>query len=659
MPEEGSGAYSWALPVTLSGLLKQARVNALTTEDLAALLKKQGLRDLGNGLPQKWDEAAVKAASSAGQVSKETGYVLLASWNTNDPRDKWGDDTQFWLEARLQQGDRALFDTTQRPPRYYRLADYDAAVRDLAEMVLATVNPGALAKAKESDAWAQRVTLDQVKLLAEAERDVAAGKLVEAGEALSKAQASVQGREGAALAQQRLLEVNEALRKLSPALAQQAEDRAADEVLKRRAARVKEEALDDLTVAEDCRFHDKWREAAPQYFLWVRYVVKQQLMQPGEICPEALRDELKLDEPAVWDKVKASGQEAQWWSSVALALYRGGSGALAAPLAERAEECAKRETDDSARADALEVLAAQAGLRSAFLDEERDLLAAVALHEKHESGSVACAKSYDDLAWMYRVRGDLKQAAEWYETKAMPTWDKLPPEARDLDYARACNGLGSVYYDRYVLGADRADLDLALQWFRQALTLREDLAPGSLECAKSYNNMALTYLARDELDEALTWHMRALAIREKQAPGALDCAQSYSNLGVVCGEKEDYEHAVEWYQKALAIYERLSPGSLECAGVYANLGDATRRSGDADGAVRWYQMAAGIQERLAPGSAFCARTYRSLGDACRKLARTDEALDWYEKAKAIEKLVAGSDTSKAGRDFTARGSIPD
>ena len=123
MPEEGSGAYSWALPVTLSGLLKQARVNALTTEDLAALLKKQGLRDLGNGLPQKWDEAAVKAASSAGQVSKETGYVLLASWNTNDPRDKWGDDTQFWLEARLQQGDRALFDTTQRPPRYYRLAD--------------------------------------------------------------------------------------------------------------------------------------------------------------------------------------------------------------------------------------------------------------------------------------------------------------------------------------------------------------------------------------------------------------------------------------------------------------------------------------------------------------------------------------------------------
>jgi hypothetical protein len=55
-----------------------------------------------------------------------------------------------------------------------------------------------------------------------------------------------------------------------------------------------------------------------------------------------------------------------------------------------------------------------------------------------------------------------------------------------------------------------------------------------------------------------------------------------------------------------------------------------------------------------PGYAF---GLEPLASVLFRLGKTDEALDWYDKAKAIEKRLASSDTSQAGRDFTARGTF--
>ena len=70
---------------------------------------------------------------------------------------------------------------------------------------------------------------------------------------------------------------------------------------------------------------------------------------------------------------------------------------------------------------------------------------------------------------------------------------------------------------------------------------------------------------RDERAKAEDYYRQALAIREQEAPGSLAVASSFNDIGVVAS---DAGKAEEYYRRALAIREETAPGSL---GVAASL----------------------------------------------------------------------------------------
>ena len=633
LPSKGSGLYSWALPVTLGGLLKQAQVEAASAEVLAALLREKKPAGAAGGLPPEWAPDALQAAAQAGQVGKEQGYVLVASWNTAErSQEKWNDDTPFWLVAKLQRGPQVVFDTTRLPreeSKCYRLADYDAAVRDLADMVVQNINPGALDQARRGELWQQRGTLEQVRCLAEAEQDIAAGRLEEARRKLTEAQVSRAGAEGSLAALQLLVEVNAALARQDPGRAgdigRQAEE--AGRALEAHGA--KTQAWAGLSVAEGLRLQGKWPEAAAAYASWIQFLTDENLMQPEECFPEDARAELDARKPRVWERLTTPALEAQWWGTVGLSLYRGVSGALAQPVCAYADQRAAAEPDPAARAAALVTLADQARLRS---DLDRALATyqqALAIQQQLAPDSLDCATVDNRMGTVYADRGDGDHALEWY-LKAVAIRERLAPDT--LDCAASYNNVGTVY-------SGRRDAERALEWYQKALAIRERLTPGSPGCAGTYNNIGALYRRLGDDERAVAQFERALAILEKETPGSRDCSVIYNNLGNVESDRGDMNRALEWYHKALAIRERLTPGSLEGAMVYNNVASTYANHGDYDHALEWHEKALPICERQAPGSTLCALSYSNIGQVYGHKGDFGVAVEWLHKALVIyEKL---------------------
>jgi tetratricopeptide (TPR) repeat protein len=605
LPKNGPGGYSWALPGTLSGLLRLAGVDTMGTEKLAALLKRHGMADLGKGLPDEWKEGEVQAAAEEGQVGKDKGYVLVASWNSQAPSGQWDEETQFWLVAKLQKGEEVVFDTTRLPKEgeFYKLKDYDSAVRDLAEKVVEKVNPKVLEQARQSQEWQQRITLEQVRLLAEAEKDIAAGKLREASAKLEQAQKGARGEEGAWLALRRLMEVNKALSAQDPA-GDKGRGQQMEEVGRRRLAeREKAEAWDRLSIAEGCRLQGKWDEAAEEYFPWVQYLVRQKLMQPEDVYPVGLRQDLKMMDVAVGERVKGCcGLQAEWWGTVGLALYRGVSGDLAQTMLDLARKYTQDEPKEAVRADALLVVARQVELTGDLAGAEVLYQAALKILERVAAGSEKCAVAYTGLGRIYDTRGQS---------------------------------------------------EAALAWHNKALDIR-NAKPGSREWAESANNIAIALLHMGKGDPALGWCNNAREALEAVAPGSLDLARVYMTLGEVQLSRGETEEALKVFKRALPILAALAPGSPEYIRVCNNVGEAHLRKGERKSAAEWFKAAQPIEVAAAGGSLNRRPNLPDIGGDVNQKVGSGPDVRPTEKATAAE---AGEppELANIGRQFHSEG----
>ena len=637
LPSKGSGLYSWALPVTLGSLLKQAQVETTSAEVLATLLKGNTVGGQGGGLPQEWGPDTIQTAADAGQVGKEQGYVLMASWNTSErDQEKWNDDTPFWLIAKLQRGTQVVFDTTRLPreaAKYYRLADYDTAVRDLADVVVQNTNPGAPERAKRGGLWRQHATLEQVRQLAESEQDIAAGRLEDARLKLIEAQAGRAGVQGSLLALQLLVEVNAALCRQNPERAADVGRQAEQAGRELEAQDAKTMAWAALSVAEGLRLQGKWQEAADAYVSWIQFLTDQSLIQPDECFPEVARQELDARKPHVWRRLTKPALEAQWWATVGLSLYRGVSDPLVAQsVCAHAEERAGADPDAESRADALTVLGDLARLRS---DLDRALgwyQSAQALQERQAPGSLDCATTYNKIGILLCDKGENDRALEWYK-KAAAIRERLAPGS--VECAAVYNNMGSAY-------AGRDAPDQALEWFRKALAIRERLAPNSVGCASTYNNIGAAYRNKGDDDRALEQYNKALALYKKVAPDSRDCATIYNNLGNVYSDHNDLLRALQSYKQALAIRERVAPGSIDCAMIYNNMGSAYANWGDYNRSLEWHRKALPICERLATGSSLCALSYGNIGQVYGHQGDFAAAVAWLQKALAVYGKAAPS-----------------
>ena len=81
----------------------------------------------------------------------------------------------------------------------------------------------------------------------------------------------------------------------------------------------------------------------------------------------------------------------------------------------------------------------------------------------------------------------------------------LRKNCRDVS---SLTGIGIVYHSQ-------GKLDLALQYFQNALEIQQEQAPNSLDLATSFNNIATVYQSQDKFNQALDLHQKAYKIRHR------------------------------------------------------------------------------------------------------------------------------------------------
>jgi len=233
---------------------------------------------------------------------------------------------------------------------------------------------------------------------------------------------------------------------------------------------------------------------------------------------------------------------------------------------------------------------------------------------QHAKESLVAAWLYLQAGNLYTELSDLEMAGDSYHAAL-----EFSQQAED----RACQvlvllGLGRCWYRRDAF--EKAD-----EWFQQAYN-RATEASWPLWAAISLTHLGTVALDRGDLATAQDYLARALTLQEQLAPGSLEMSRSLTSLGRVAEVRGDFASAQTYYARALAIREQLAPGSLNVAASLTNLGRLAHDRGDLATAQTYYARALALQEQLAPGSLLAARSLEGLGHVGLKQQRYQQAL---------------------------------
>jgi CHAT domain-containing protein/Tfp pilus assembly protein PilF len=244
--------------------------------------------------------------------------------------------------------------------------------------------------------------------------------------------------------------------------------------------------------------------------------------------------------------------------------------------------------------------------------------------------------------------------------------------ANNLEDARRMNNAGDAE-------SERDDLTAAEAHYRNALSIRERLAPKSLSVAESLNALANVALERGELPKAKGYLERSLRIGQALAPHSRDVARSliglaslsrrrgelareqdylqqalqledvltpvdhadiFDGLGSACAQEACSQKPQDYFFRALSIRRQEQPESLSVAITLGFLGRAADNQGDLDEAERDFAGALALRNRLAPGSLAVAASLTDLGVDARTRGNLAEAERCFRKSLDIRRRLA-------------------
>jgi CHAT domain-containing protein/Tfp pilus assembly protein PilF len=243
--------------------------------------------------------------------------------------------------------------------------------------------------------------------------------------------------------------------------------------------------------------------------------------------------------------------------------------------------------------------------------------------------SLAAARMLSALGLVARHQGDLAASQDLLH-QAFSIREKLAPGS--LDFAASLSELA-------VLAALRSDLTAAEKGLSKALELQQGLGADSVEVARTLVNLGSLASLRGDLATSEERYRRAIDLFEAASPDHIDLARAISRLGHIAMDRGDLALAEEHFRRGLEMRQKLQPESLDVAASYQNLGFVAGNRGDWVAAEEYHLRALAIRQTLAPGSAAEAE---SLGNLHRiewhkgNLAKADEylrsALAIYEKS---------------------------
>jgi CHAT domain-containing protein/tetratricopeptide (TPR) repeat protein len=263
------------------------------------------------------------------------------------------------------------------------------------------------------------------------------------------------------------------------------------------------------------------------------------------------------------------------------------------------------------------------------------------------------------------------------------------PEPKTLEVAQAL-------HDEGVQVAQKGQLEAGGKLLREALAIREELAPGSVLVAKTLNALGIVARRSGDLDAAEDYLTRAEEIFQRLAPESSDHAKSFMNLSNLASDRGDLEQAEVLQRRALAMFEKAVPGNGIIVGslhnlvrielqrgdlaaaeellrrilnfhegkgtkpevwetwfALTNLGNVALLRRDPDTALAYYRRALPFSEKLAPGGLEVADTLSSLGKAALQQGDFAAARSWLRRSQEITERLEpdGPGTAEGLRDL--------
>lgn len=212
---------------------------------------------------------------------------------------------------------------------------------------------------------------------------------------------------------------------------------------------------------------------------------------------------------------------------------------------------------------------------------------------------------------------------------ALSIREKLAPSS--LETADTLNQLGFAVI--------RSDPNSARDYFSRALTLETALAPDSFEMADSLNGLGLVENTSGHLGSAREYLTRALNIRERLAPESMAVASALNSLGLVAIFQGDSAASKEYFLRFLAISEKLEPDSRAVTIGLMNLGNVAKEEGDFTAAQNYYVRTLVLQEKLFPNSDEMAGMLDNLGNVAFLLGDLSKAKEFYVRALGIQEKL--------------------
>ena len=253
--------------------------------------------------------------------------------------------------------------------------------------------------------------------------------------------------------------------------------------------------------------------------------------------------------------------------------------------------------------------------------------------------------------------------------------------ASDQDAASPTLEDAQKLYDQGIERVSQGQYGSGEELLRQALTIQEKLAPGTLELADTLNKLGVLARRRDDLDTATEYFTRSEEIRARLAPESDGYAKVLMNLGLVAQNRGDLERAESLHWQAIAILEKIDPESGLVTGCLSNLvnvamergdfaaaddllrrvlarsegkeqsdwdiwrvlialGDLASYRNDLDGAQAYFQRALPVSETLAAPGREVALSLGRLGDVALRRGDIAAARSYLRRAQEIDERLA-------------------
>jgi len=262
--------------------------------------------------------------------------------------------------------------------------------------------------------------------------------------------------------------------------------------------------------------------------------------------------------------------------------------------------------------------------------------------------------------------GELDAALERY-MEALEVYKAVQDGA--LDPESNATAIRDVTATLKVIGmvhAKKGDLDLAMSYFTEAMTLLRASGVDSLPTGRETTSSVLTRMAsihvkKGDLDQAMAHYREAyeLTVRNRGTTNHQDVAGILHYIGGVLHKRGEYEEAMDCYQEAIRIYHAtLGMGNPTVAGTLVMVGSIHYKRRNLDSAMMFYREALRLnRDAYGLHHPDIAPILKSIGTILTKKGEYQEAYDVFRDVLSIKCTIYGTGHPEVAGAYKSLGNV--